>query len=49
MPNLYNFSDVFISYSRTDEEFAKKVGHTLVERGYEIWADWEDIPQTANW
>lgn len=49
MPDKYNFSDVFISYSRKDRDFVKRIGDALAAKGYEIWADWEDIPQTVDW
>lgn len=49
MVTLYNVSDVFISYSRKDKVVAKKIGDVLYTRGYEIWADWEDIPQSVDW
>ena len=42
-------SDVFISYSRKDGDFAKKLTEKLAEIGHEIWIDWHDIPLTANW
>ncbi|MCA9914787.1 MAG: toll/interleukin-1 receptor domain-containing protein, partial [Anaerolineae bacterium] len=49
MPTIYNFSDVFISYSRKDKPVAKKIADALLAEGYEIWADWEDIPLTVDW
>jgi len=49
MADKYNFSDFFISYSRADGEFVKTVVDVLFDRGYEIWIDWDDIPQTVNW
>jgi len=49
MPANYNFSDVFISYSRQDMHIAKRIGDALRALQYEIWADWEDIPQTVDW
>lgn len=49
MPTIYNFSDIFISYSRKDKPIAKKIADSLLAKGYEIWADWEDIPLTVNW
>lgn len=42
-------SDVFISYSRKDVEFARWLGERLKADGKEIWADWEDIPYSAKW
>ena len=32
-------SDVFISYSRKDSDFAKKLTNTLVETGRDIWIE----------
>lgn len=49
MVNTYNFSDIFISYSRKDTVIAKKIGDVLLARGYEIWADWDDIPHSVDW
>ena len=40
---------VFISYSRQDEAFAKRLVNTLTKDDRDVWVDWEDIPQTANW
>lgn len=49
MPTIYNFSDVFISYSRKDKPVAKNIADALLAKGYQIWADWEDIPLTVDW
>ncbi len=49
MPTLYNFSDVFVSYSRKDSDFVRRLTDALAGRGYESWVDWEDIPHTADW
>lgn len=49
MATNYNFSDVFFSYSRKDSDFVRTIGNALKEKGYEIWVDWEDIPQTTDW
>ncbi|GAB5493040.1 MAG: hypothetical protein Phog2KO_32550 [Phototrophicaceae bacterium] len=42
-------SDVFISYSRKDSEFAKILHLRLTDEGRDVWIDWEDIPATADW
>ena len=41
--------DVFISYSRKDEDFVRKLHDALVQKGRDVWVDWEDIPLTADW
>jgi WD40 repeat protein len=40
-------ADVFISYSRRDQEFVRELVARLTERGKECWVDWDDIPPTA--
>jgi WD40 repeat protein len=40
---------VFISYSRKDIEFAKKLTGELQKSGLNVWVDWEDIPPTVDW
>jgi WD40 repeat protein len=42
-------SDVFISYSRKDTDFVRKLHEALIARERDIWVDWEDIPATADW
>jgi WD40 repeat protein len=42
-------SDVFISYSRTDKPFVQQLHAALIDRGRDVWIDWEDIPPTAQW
>ncbi|NDJ62514.1 MAG: TIR domain-containing protein [Chloroflexi bacterium] len=42
-------SDIFISYSRKDSAFVRKLHDALVEQGRQIWVDWEKIPLTADW
>jgi WD40 repeat protein len=49
MPDIYNMSDVFISYSRKDNVFARKLFDSLKAKGKEVWADFEDIPKAADW
>ena len=41
--------DVFISYSRRNEAFTKKLFTRLEEAGRDAWIDWEGIPLSANW
>ena len=42
-------SDVFISYSRRDIDFVRHLFDQLTARDGEPWADWQDIPPTADW
>jgi hypothetical protein len=42
-------SDVFISYSRKDKEFARELHRRLAEKQQDVWIDWEDIPPSAEW
>ena len=41
--------DVFISYSRKDEEFVRELHAALAGRGKDVWVDWEDIRKSADW
>jgi WD40 repeat protein len=36
--------DVFISYSRIDNEFVRRLHDALAEAGKDVYVDWEDIP-----
>ena len=40
---------IFISYSRADEKFARKLATSLSDAGADIWIDMEDIPPGMNW
>lgn len=43
-------AQIFISYSRRDTEFVKKLAYQLEEAGFDIWLDTDDlIPGTPNW
>jgi WD40 repeat protein len=42
-------SDVFISYSRRDGEFVRRLHDALAAQDRDVWVDWEDIPATADW
>jgi formylglycine-generating enzyme required for sulfatase activity len=40
---------IFISYSRTDEYFARRLAGSLREMGADVWIDVEDIPAGMKW
>lgn len=40
---------VFISYSRKDKDFVRKLHEALVADGFETWVDWEGIPLGTDW
>ncbi len=42
-------TDVFISYSRKDSEFVRKLHDALTEKERLAWVDWEKIPLSADW
>lgn len=42
-------ADVFISYSRKDKDFVRKLHENLSKQERDVWVDWEDIPLTADW
>ncbi|MBI5959715.1 MAG: TIR domain-containing protein [Chloroflexi bacterium] len=42
-------SQVFISYSRNDEEIARKIATDLDRLGLDVWIDTDDIPPGVNW
>ncbi|MEQ8672597.1 MAG: TIR domain-containing protein [Aggregatilineales bacterium] len=39
-----DYSNIFVSYRRTDVEFVKQLVEALRAEGREVWIDWEDIP-----
>ena len=41
-------AEVFISYSRKDQEFVRDLHKALTQRQLETWVDWEGIPLTAD-
>ncbi len=49
MADTFNMSDVFISYSRKDSDFAHKVYDAFKNIDKEVWVDFEDIPLSADW
>jgi hypothetical protein len=40
---------VFISYSRKDIDFAKRLTGELQKSELDFWIDWEGIPPTVDW
>ncbi|MBK8023607.1 MAG: TIR domain-containing protein [Chloroflexi bacterium] len=42
-------TDVFISYSRKDQDFVRQLFERLSEKDRAAWVDWEGIPVTADW
>jgi hypothetical protein len=42
-------SEVFISYSRKNGDFVRRLQEALEARDRDAWVDWEDIPATASW
>jgi WD40 repeat protein len=42
-------ASVFISYSRQDQDFVRKLYDALNDAGRDAWVDWEGIPPTAEW
>jgi hypothetical protein len=41
--------EVFISYSRKDKEFVRRLDEELKRRDREAWVDWEGIPPRDTW
>ena len=42
-------ASLFISYSRRDLEFARKLTESLKGQELDFWIDWEGIPPTVDW
>ena len=42
-------TDIFISYSRTDSMFVRRLHDALAASERDVWVDWEDIPLSADW
>src|SRR5437667_8785483 len=40
--------EVFISYSRKDTDFVRRLDEALKSRGREAWVDWKDIRPTEE-
>jgi hypothetical protein len=41
-------ADVFISYSRSDKDFVRRLDEASKSWGREAWANWEDIRLTED-
>ncbi|MBE9031839.1 TIR domain-containing protein [filamentous cyanobacterium LEGE 11480] len=42
-------SDIFISYSRKDSAFARRLHQAIEATGRDAWIDWQDIQPTVRW
>ena len=42
-------AEIFLSYSRRDQDFVKKLHDYLISDSRDVWVDWESIPLTADW
>lgn len=42
-------SKIFISYSRVDEDFARRLATDLDAQGMDVWLDVDDIPPGVKW
>jgi WD40 repeat protein len=42
-------ADVFISYSRKDKDFVRRLNEALEKQNRDVWIDWEDIPRGVEW
>ncbi len=42
-------ADVFLSYSRRDQAFVRRLFAAFETQGWAVWVDWEGIPLTVDW
>lgn len=42
-------ADVFISYSRKDAEYVRRIRSALKKSGRDSWVDWLSIPDSSKW
>ncbi|HLY25229.1 MAG TPA: toll/interleukin-1 receptor domain-containing protein, partial [Aggregatilineales bacterium] len=42
-------TDVFLSYSRKDKVFVRRLFEGLKTTGRDAWVDWESIPYSVEW
>jgi WD40 repeat protein len=45
----FHMAKIFVSYSRKDIEFAKRLTAELQKSDLDFWIDWEGIPPTVDW
>jgi WD40 repeat protein len=48
-PLVRPMSDIFISYSRKDLPFVRRLFSDLEQHGRKAWIDWQGIPPSAEW
>ncbi|GAU71055.1 ribosome assembly protein [Streptomyces sp. NBRC 110611] len=49
LPQLRNTARVFLSYARTDEEFATRYVRALEQHVRGVWVDWQGIRASEKW
>ena len=42
-------SDAFISYSRIDGDFVRRLNTAFVQANRVVWVDWQNIPRGEDW
>jgi len=42
-------ADVFISYARADQGFARDLNYALQKLQRDTWLDWRSTPDSAEW
>lgn len=41
--------DIFLSYTRVDADFTRRLHTAFTGQGRDVWVDFEDIPATVDW
>lgn len=49
LENREPMASIFISYSRKDEVFARKLTEKFENQNLDFWIDWDDIPPSVEW
>src|SRR5512136_3068863 len=47
--NASRKTKIFISYSRKNKLFVRKLNDAMDQNGIEAWVDWEGIPLSSDW
>ena len=42
-------NDIFISYSRKDTDFVRRLFNALEEQKHQLWVDWKGIDYSTKW